>query len=256
MRYYREQNEVRNIEKFVSRDPKLGSVKPQKKLVTITIVGAKGLKTRYADMSNVSPFFFYQFYTFDDRYSANSVGLNPQFNDTYSYEVLVDAKAMDYFNSETLDVILFDDNAPIAGVALDQNQQENDDMIGVCKIPLECLTTGCSAHEVYPIKAAETNTEVGQLEVRIDIMSLEQAQGENLFSKAAHDLVYSKQFEDEIVKQISKKLAPLNCEIELMFGLFSQGQRNCTKEDFKHTCLQRLRLEKDGLTERELDILL
>ena len=28
MRYYREQNEVRNIEKFVSRDPKLGSVKP------------------------------------------------------------------------------------------------------------------------------------------------------------------------------------------------------------------------------------
>jgi len=47
--------------------------------------------------------------------------------------------------------------------------------------------------------------------------------------------------------QIALKLAPLNCEIELMFGIFSQGQRNCTKEDFKHTCLQRLRLARDGM---------
>lgn len=87
-------------------------------------------------------------------------------------------------------------------------------------------------------------------------MSLESAQTENLFTKVSKDLVYNKQFEEEIVMQIAKKLAPLNCEIELMFGIFSQGQRNCTKEDFKHTCLQRLRLERDGLTEREIDILL
>ena len=56
--------------------------------------------------------------------------------------------------------------------------------------------------------------------------------------------------------QIARKLAPLNCEIDLMFGIFSQGQRNCTTEDFKHTCLQRLRLAKDGMQERELDIFL
>lgn len=122
MRYYREQNEIKNIEKFVSLDPKLGSVKPQKKLVTISIKGASNLKMRYSDVSNVSPFFFYQFYTFDDRYSANSVGTSPSFNDTYSYEVLVDSKAIQYFEKESLDVILFDDNAPIAGVHLDQNQ--------------------------------------------------------------------------------------------------------------------------------------
>ena len=54
--------------------------------------------------------------------------------------------------------------------------------------------------------------------------------------------------------QIARKLAPLNCEIELMFGIFSQGQRNCTKEYFKHTCLQRLRLLRDGMSEREIDI--
>ena len=87
-------------------------------------------------------------------------------------------------------------------------------------------------------------------------MGLESAQNENLFAKSANDLIYSKEFEQEIIMQIARKLAPLNCEIELMFGVFSQGQRNCTKEDFKHTCLQRLRLARDGLQERELDIFL
>jgi hypothetical protein len=78
-------------------DPKLGTIKPQKKLVTISIVAAHGLRTAYSDTVNMSPFFFYQFYTFDDRYSANSVGASPNFNDTYSYEVLVDSKAIQYF---------------------------------------------------------------------------------------------------------------------------------------------------------------
>ena len=120
-------------------------------------------------------------------------------------------------------------------------------MIGMCKVPLASLATGCSMHERFPIKAVETQTQVGELEVRIDIMSLESAQTENLLTKANSDLVYSKQFEKEIIMQIARKLAPLNCEIELMFGIFSQGQRNCTKEDFKHVCLQRLRLAKDGV---------
>lgn len=124
----------------------------------------------------MSPFFFYQFYTFDDRYSSNSIGTSPKFNDTFSYEVLVDAKAIQYFQKETLDVILFDDNAPIAGVGLDQNQNnQNDDMIGMAKIPLSNLATGCSMHDRYPIKNVETTKEVGQLEVLVDIIELETA---------------------------------------------------------------------------------
>jgi len=72
-------------------------------------------------------------------------------------------------------------------------------MIGMCKIPLASLATGCSVHERLPIKAVETQTEVGTLEVRLDIMNLENAGSENLFSKMAQDLVYSKQFEQEVI---------------------------------------------------------
>jgi len=70
------------------------------------------------------------------------------------------------------------------------------------------------------------------------------------------DQMYSKEFEQEVTMQIARKLAPLKCEIAMMFGIFSQGKRNCTKEDFKHTCLQRLKLGSDGMNERELDVLL
>ena len=157
MRFYREMNEIKNVEKFVSMDPKLGTVKPQKKLITITIVQARNLKLNYANVTQVSPFFFYQFYTFDDRYSSNADGKNPQFNDTYSYETLVDAKAIQYFERESLDVILFDDNAPIAGVNIDQHPNAaNDDMIGMCRVPLAGLATGCGFHDHFPILAAAT----------------------------------------------------------------------------------------------------
>ena len=70
------------------------SVKSTKRLITITVVGCQGLKVPYGDIAQVAPFFFYQFYTFDDRYSHNGSTTNPRFNDTQSYEVLFDAKAI------------------------------------------------------------------------------------------------------------------------------------------------------------------
>ena len=66
-------------------------------MVTITIIGADGLKLRHADTRDVQPFFFYQFYTFDDHYSKSSKGTEPQFNDTRSFEVVFDEKALQYF---------------------------------------------------------------------------------------------------------------------------------------------------------------
>lgn len=113
MRYYREKNEIANMTKMSQMN--LGTLAPAKRLVSIQIVGALNLQMKYAELSDVAPFFYYQFYTFDERYSTNASGVNPKFNDTYSYEVTFDSRAIDYFESESLEVILFDDNAPITG---------------------------------------------------------------------------------------------------------------------------------------------
>ena len=124
-------------------------------------------------------------------------------------------------------------------------------------MPLTSLISGCAINDKFDIRAP-SNAVVGQVELRITVMDLQQIQQDTLFHtvKAAQELHYNKEWEHDVVMRIARKLAALNCEIELMFGIFSQGNRNCTHENFKHCCLNRLNLGREGLTERELDLLL
>jgi hypothetical protein len=55
--------------------------------------------------------------------------------------------------------------------------------------------------------------------------------------------------------RIARKLAIIGGEIETLFGAFSRGQKTVTKEDFKHTVLNRLVLKKE-ISEREIDMFL
>lgn len=145
------------------------TLKPPKKVVTITVVGCEDLKLPYDGVRDVAPFFFYQFYTFDDRYSKNGFGLAPRFNDTFSYEVLFDARAHSFFEKEHLEIILFDDNAPITGKGLDGQAGQNDDMIGVASIPLRMISQGASIHEKFPLTAPKTKLQVGTIEIKLSV---------------------------------------------------------------------------------------
>ena len=229
------------------------------------MVAASGLKLPHANVTSIQTFVFYQFYTFEDHYSDNKDGVNPRYGDTRRYTVTFDSKARSYFDNNKLEIIVFDDNAPILGVPLNQSNEavlaENDDMIGRCEVPLTQLAEGCQYHDRLPIRSVSVKdangqpAEVGVLEVKIDVLPFN-SDGQPLGLDDVYDQVYSKQHEKDIIDQIARKLAPLKCETEMMFGLFSGGRPNCTKEDFKHGCLQRLKLARDGMTEQELDRLL
>ena len=117
VRYYRERNEIETL-KTMDIARATGStvtLNQRKKMITIQVVGARDLKVKYGDVANVSPFFYYQFYDFDERYSATAIGKSPLFEDTQNYEVIFDAKMVSYLQRENLEIILFDDNAPITG---------------------------------------------------------------------------------------------------------------------------------------------
>jgi len=78
VRYYREKNEIDNMKAFdLVQQRADGSNASRKKLITIQIVGCKDLVVKYGEVSNISPFFYYQFYDFDERYSSTAVGKNP-----------------------------------------------------------------------------------------------------------------------------------------------------------------------------------
>jgi len=68
-------------------------------------------------------------------------------------------------------------------------------------------------------------------------------------------LHYNKQWENELIYRIAKRLARVPGDVEMLFGVFSRGTRSVTKEDFKYTCLKRLQMSKD-ISEREMDMFL
>ena len=128
-------------------------------------------------------------------------------------------------------------------------------MIGMCKVPLDSLATGNALQAKFPIgKIDAPHVVTGQLEVRLEVTAAEAAGPDNRILEAAAAFIYTQEFEKGIIEQIARKLAALTCEVSLMYGIFSQGRRNCTSKDFKHTCLHRLGLAHDGVTERELEV--
>lgn len=108
------------------------------------------------------------------------MGKNPVFEDTQNFEIIFDAKMIHYLQREPLEVILFDDNAPITGV--DRGAQaageQADDMIGSCLIPLADLIKGASIHDRYPIRKlggviGKASESVGTLEAKISIIDID-----------------------------------------------------------------------------------
>ena len=177
VRYFRERNEVENIKAF-STTGGTTTQNNRKKLITIQIVGCKDLSVKYGDVANISPFFYYQFYDFDERYSPTAIGKNPVFEDAQNFEVSLDAKLVNYLQKENLEIILFDDNAPITGIdrGAQASGEQADDMIGTVLIPLNDLIKGASIHDRYPIRkigGSRVSESVGTLEAKISIIDLD-----------------------------------------------------------------------------------
>lgn len=114
VRFYRERNEIASL--AAATDTFIEGNLNRKKLITVQIVGCRDIKVKYSGVTTIAPFFYYQFYNFDERYSATGAGDNPVFEDTQNFEVKLDAKLVAYLQKEPLEIVLFDDNAPVTGV--------------------------------------------------------------------------------------------------------------------------------------------
>lgn len=150
-KYFRNTAEIENMVRAAELNN--GTLAPLKKQITIQIAKANNLQFAYSNVTDVAPFFYYQFYTYEERYSKNSTGVNPIFNDRHSYEVTCDARAQDYFERENLEIILFDDNAPVTGA---NEATAGDDMIGVVTVPLKDINRDCNTQNLYPVKNQTT----------------------------------------------------------------------------------------------------
>mmetsp|Transcript_32115 Transcript_32115/g.31434 ORF Transcript_32115/g.31434 Transcript_32115/m.31434 type:complete len:145 (-) Transcript_32115:316-750(-) len=67
MRFYRDKNEINTLnanQAYVDQD--VGS---RRKIISMQVLSCTELKVRYGDVAKIAPFFYYQFYSFDEKYS-------------------------------------------------------------------------------------------------------------------------------------------------------------------------------------------
>lgn len=265
MRYHRDMGEVREAARDASATgDKQGPAGPRQCIVTIQVDRGQDLKVGYGNVAQIAPFFYYQFFTFEEKYSHAATGCNPSFQDTQAYTMTFDDGTLRYLEAETLDIAFFDDNAPVAGVerggqSTGQIGQEVDDLIGISKIPLRDLAKRIGINGDFDILDAR-GQRAGKVVLKISIVdtsagttaSMTKTQKElNEMQKMS----YTDKWEADIIAKIAKKLSKRSIDVELMFGIFARGAKSCTHEDFKYCCLQRLNLKYD-LSEKELDMFL
>ena len=265
-RYHKDMDEVKAATRAATTVAgKPGSLTANKRqVVTVQILGCKDLKCRSGSAAQMAPFFHYQFFTFPERLSHTAAGPAPVFQDSAPYTMDFDDGAMKYLESQKLNIVLFDDNAPMTGIERGGQSSgamgdEVDDLIGTCAIPLADLAKGIAINGDFDVRGLE-NESRGKMTVKISVVNPTNSTAAGR-AKASKDvkrtqsLSYTTAWEMDIVRRIATKLGRLSVDVELMFGIFSRGTPSCTREDFKYCCLQRLNL-KDTLSEKEIDMLL
>ena len=128
-------------------------------------------------------------------------------------------------------------------------------MIGIARISLKSIAQSASIHDKFAIVSPGTSKRIGEINVKLSVLDIDRIPGESVVDKTVHDLQYNKEWEDDIVMRIARKLSTLPCDTDLLFGIFTHGQKNCTKEDFAYCCLNKLNLRKE-IAPREMDLFL
>ena len=176
-RYHKDMGEVRAATRAATTAAgKPGSATATKRqLVTVQVVGCKGLKCSSGSAAQMAPFFHYQFFTFPERLSHTSAGPDPVFQDSAPYTMDFDDGAMKYLESQKLNIVLFDDNAPMTGIERGGQSSgamgdEVDDLIGTCAIPLADLAKGISINGDFDVRGLQ-NESRGKMTVKISVVN-------------------------------------------------------------------------------------
>ena len=106
--------------------------------VKIAVEKAEGLRVHYSNVAEIAPFFYYQFYTFDDFISSEQTGKDPAYRDVTTYKISLNNETVQYLKSQQLVVFLVDANGPQTGITRGGHggQSGDEDLIGKVAVPL------------------------------------------------------------------------------------------------------------------------
>ena len=193
--------------------------------------------------AKIRPYFYYKFYNNGEKYSQISSGNNPIFEDVSSFRVSYNKDFINYIEKENLSVYIFDSmnpieidiNDPNQIKLVNKNQEAENDLIGICRVPLKGLLINDLVQGEFPIVNMK-NEKVGMLNLNIFWEQVNIAEEEE-------DLPYETEaYKDALVLKLAKELKAKGLNLDSAFNMFDQDNKNeISIDNFKNMLIYNLK---------------
>ena len=224
-----------NIKKYENLGGKYYEVK-------ILINKAKEININHPG-KKIMPYFYYKFYNNGEKYSQISSGNNPIFEDVSSFKVNYNKDLINYLEKENLSIYIFDSMNPIEIDINDPNQiklvnkneDTENDLIGICRVPLKGLLINDLVQGEFPIVNMK-NEKVGMLNLNIFWDQINTAEEEE-------ELPYETEaFKDALVLKLANALKNKGLNLDSAFNIFDlDGKNEISIDDFKNILIYTLK---------------
>lgn len=210
-------------------------VQAVRKLV-ITIFKCTGLVSSGTG-AQLAPFVYYQFFNDKEVLSAVKAGPDPVIDEVHIHEVRMDASARNFLDREALEIVVFDDKAPI--------RAGGQDIIGMAHIPLNTLLLDTAIEGSFSLYNSQ-GRQSGVLVMRI---TWQDSRVESL----GYGTPLTKVWEREVFERIAANLLNRELTLEAAFNIFDQDQDgHISASEFRNTVLMTLRLP---ISDQEVSLL-
>ena len=240
LRWFREKEEIVEISnpKMHAIDTIYSYTGPVKtRVLTITIFRCMGLKGQVYP-GNLRPFVYFQFFTEPESFSNLAVGPDPVYDQTFKFNATTSSDLKKYLDTEYLELIVFDDNAPI--------KQGGQDIIGTTKVPLSPLLLDTAIEGTYLLYNFR-GAECGKITLRAEWI-------DSKVDQIGYGTPLTEVWEKEAYERIAKGLSSRGLGIESSFKVFDQDQDGLiSPQEFRNTILITLRIP---LSEQEIQLLI
>jgi len=254
LKWYHEQNQLLNQIEPV-RDSLIS--KAEQSMKEYTNLGGKAYEIKIlikkaADLiitgpaRRIAPYFYYKFYKNGERYSQVSQGNNPEFEDIATFNAIYNKEFLDYIETDSLNIYLFDSMNPIEldvsavdeARLVNSNQQLSQDLIGICRIPLQGLLVNDLIQGEFPIYNMK-DQRVGKLIVNIFWEEINMKSNEGFMSGTQNEFDI---YQDNLIFKLANALKEKNLTIESAFNIFDiDNRKEITLDNFKNILLYTLK---------------
>lgn len=211
--------------------------------ITILITKAINLMTGGAPRK-MNPYIYYQFYKFDEHFTEVANGSDPLFQDVAKYEIVYDNFFHDYVEKQSIEFYVLDNSRPLqVEIKEDDNKtkavnlvenQEHEDLIGICKVPLKDLLIHDLIQNSFPIYNKKGQIS-GNLVMNIFWEQLNIDEDSSNINKLPYE---TKIWEDATIIKLANLLKNKSLNLDSAFCLFDKDNKQAISiVDFKEIIL-------------------